>query len=247
VSQGAKKYALTNAHVLDRPIHTSPKYGAPTVNDANGKPKRGARHVISPAGFNGGTIKDVIGFTARSLFGNGIDAALVGLCSKSKSAYGVGTMGPATGPAPECVAHVTCTNTFADGSSVTGFVASSTLKEGDIVWKYGAMTGKTQGTIAKLGASVPVPVPGTGHKQTSTFTNQIFIDPVANDINGNGKFQDAGDSGAALMKGDKVVGLLHGMRQGGGGIATPIETVLNALQVTVDTVGASGPIQAPQG
>lgn len=96
---------------------------------------------------------------------------------------------------------------------------------GDIVFKQGATSGLTVGTVASISHSAPVPHAKFGG--LITFTNQIDVHPIAQL---NDHFQIPGDSGSALLDAQfRVIGLMHGGGQ--GGVATPIAAVLAALNV----------------
>jgi hypothetical protein len=96
---------------------------------------------------------------------------------------------------------------------------------GDVVFKQGATSGLTVGEVVSISHTATVPHAKFGGN--ITFTNQIDVHPIKQ-LNDN--FQIPGDSGSALLDGQfRVIGLMHGGGQ--GGIATPIATVIAALNV----------------
>lgn len=157
------------------------------------------RLVIQPARFNGGCAALAIGIYARGTLDPRMDAAVAYL--KQGVAY---------------------RNTFPDGVQIAGTNANCAV--GDAVFKYGCMSGRTQGAIASINHAGPVPHQGHG---TVNFAQQLNITSV-------GAFQIPGDSGSVLLNANnEVIGLLHGGRADGGALATPIDVVLNHLNVDV--------------
>lgn len=102
-----------------------------------------------------------------------------------------------------------------------------------LVQKYGRTTFLTEGIVSGIEATVVVDY----GDRTARFTNQIIID-------GPQQFIDSGDSGSLLVTygpdsssdgGRSPVGLLFaGSEDGSTAIATPIQEVLDALEVTID-------------
>ena len=113
-----------------------------------------------------------------------------------------------------------------NGSAVAVVHATNKVK------KVGRTSDKTEGVVVSITHPTP-PVSGTN---TPARTNQILIKPNA----GFTRFQDDGDSGAALVdKDNKVIGLMWGAYSNpssslyGHGIACPIGNVLSEMDVTI--------------
>jgi hypothetical protein len=157
------------------------------------------RLVLQPARFNGGCSALSIGEFANGTLDHRMDAAVASL--KPGIAY---------------------LNTFPNGTVIAG--TNNVVAVGEVVWKYGCMSGRTQGKIASVNYATGVPHQGHG---TVNFVNQYNITSAS-------AFQIPGDSGSVLMNGqNQVIGLLHGGRADGGALATPIDDVLNHLHIDV--------------
>lgn len=129
-----------------------------------------------------------------------------------------------------------------DGSSVS---ATTQAAVGDRVVKFGARTGRTQGTVVSIHASVDVHHAGVG---TYRFVQQIIVEGDRQHL----AFAQKGDSGALVVEqadgaAPRAIGLLHGasttgmpvadealgiIQPGpGSGIVCPIDFVLSGLGI----------------
>ena len=97
---------------------------------------------------------------------------------------------------------------------------AGTATLGTQVVKSGRTTGFTTGKITQIDVTVQVEYPGVG---TAVFSNQLAASGMS----------QAGDSGSAVLDVDqKIVGLLFAGSDAAT-MLTPIQTVLNALNVTI--------------
>ena len=100
------------------------------------------------------------------------------------------------------------------------------LKRRDIrkkvrVRKLGAGTGGTQGIVDSV--TLTFRVPG------NSFLFQIGIKPLP----GEDRFSDFGDSGAVVVRGNELVGLLHGVTDSGRiAVASHMADVVDRLDIT---------------
>lgn len=106
--------------------------------------------------------------------------------------------------------------------SITGV---DSVKVGDIVKKSGRTTGVTEGVIHAVDYQANVAMDKTGTK-IARFVDQLLIKTDS------GKFSAPGDSGSAIVKGDKLVGLLFAGSDTVT-IANKIENVFMELKVSV--------------
>jgi len=113
-----------------------------------------------------------------------------------------------------------------NGSAVAVVHATNKVK------KVGRTSDKTEGVVV----SITHPTPPVSSTNTPARANQILIKPNA----GFTRFQDDGDSGAALVdKDNKVIGLMWGAYSNpssalyGHGIACPIGAVLSEMDITI--------------
>ena len=96
---------------------------------------------------------------------------------------------------------------------------------GDLVWKCGCMSYISRARVVAINKTSTVPHAKFGGG--ITFTGQIELKSL---IDGR-DFQIPGDSGAGLFNSaNELIGVMHGGTKGGG-IATPIATVLDRLNV----------------
>lgn len=113
--------------------------------------------------------------------------------------------------------------------------APGPLPTGELVFKWGAASGKTMGW---LGAAVNADVPHAKFSHDPIhFRNQLQIAPRIDAKTRQPKaFQIPGDSGSILYdRNGRILGLLHGGALGGfGALATPIDRVFELLDVHFD-------------
>jgi hypothetical protein len=121
------------------------------------------------------------------------------------------------------------------------------------VKKRGPRIGSQNGMITNLDVTFPTGTPGD---KDLAFRHQLLVVPnvPAGTTTGVFRFQLEGDSGAALMTaaGDKIVGLMHSqivLRPKEtpdlvlvAGIATDINVVINAMQISIATSNALGQV-----
>jgi hypothetical protein len=171
-----------------------------------GTAKPGPGTVIrQPAKFNGGLVTDRCGVYVRGILDARMDAAVAVLDN-----------------------GITWTHTMKTGRTLAG--AGALPQVGDPVFKVGAMSGMTSGTVSSVTKATTVNHAKFG--APIAFTNQIEVMPI---VAQNRQFQIPGDSGSALYNANfEVIGLMHGGDMTvGSGIAAPIHTVLTALNVAL--------------
>lgn len=134
---------------------------------------------------------------------------------------------------------------------VQGVLPTASMVMGMAVKKRGARSGATNGTIMHLHADAR---PKDNDDKAFAFRDQLLITPTmpAGTTTGLFRFQVGGDSGSALMTatGDNIVGLMHASstaRPSPGltivnGIATDINAVATAMQITILTANTLGQI-----
>jgi hypothetical protein len=93
------------------------------------------------------------------------------------------------------------------------------------VWKRGTTSIVTKGSVNEVNKNSTVPHARFGGD--INFTKQIEVKSLVE----NQEFQIPGDSGSALIdENNHIIGLMHGGGKGGG-LATPIQVVFDALEV----------------
>jgi hypothetical protein len=109
------------------------------------------------------------------------------------------------------------------------------------VYKVGRTTGRTAGRVSDVHGHIPAP----GLTPSGVASGILMIEPTADDCVGFRRFSDEGDSGAAIVNGDrKLVGILysHG-RTATERLASHIHPVLDALNVAAIT--SANPVTNP--
>jgi hypothetical protein len=159
----------------------------------------GLPDIFQPSKGNGGALQDKVATYDRGILDHRIDAAVAYLAN-----------------------GVNWANRTPEGDAVRG---SNGAAVNDIVWKRGAASRRTDGTVVSVTANKTVPHARFGGD--INFANQIEVK-----VTGPKKeFQIPGDSGSALFNNNnEVIGVMHG-GGGDGGIATPINVVLQLLDV----------------
>lgn len=123
------------------------------------------------------------------------------------------------------IAEFNTTSTYTSQMAIGTYTPSSTTATASIsetVKKTGRTTGLTQGIVNAINVTVSVQY----SHGTAKFVNQLYITP--------GTFSGAGDSGSLIVDNDsnEPVGLLFA-GSSTGTVANPINSVLNALGVTI--------------
>lgn len=172
--------------------------------------------MVQPAQGDGGVCPtDVVGTLAANSLGalvgtalNNVDCAVATITARGNSC------------------------SIVDVGNVTGTAMASL---GIPVRKRGRTTGLTFGAVDSISLSFTINYGGS--IGNVAFTNQIGIQA---DTTRNSVFQDGGDSGAvAVNDANAVIGLMFAADTSGAhGIANPIQSVLNALNVSV-CIGAT--------
>jgi hypothetical protein len=102
------------------------------------------------------------------------------------------------------------------------------------VRKRGRTSEWTYGTIDSVALTYIYEVNGQKKQRIGWFT-------VAPDKTRNATFAEPGDSGSVIVTaGGRVIGLLTGTSGGGNGLATPISTVMEEMDVSPATAGIGG-------
>lgn len=162
--------------------------------------------ILQPAKMNGGSATNRIGVFARGILDKRMDAAVCFLDS--------------------AIAFVNETRPGGMVSSIQITGASRTFQADEPVWKCGAMSFISRGRI-KNPNKPSSQVPHAKFGGSIIFENQIEVETLI----ANREFQIPGDSGSGLMNGqNQIIGLMHGGLKGGG-LATPIGDVFDALGV----------------
>lgn len=108
-----------------------------------------------------------------------------------------------------------------DIGNITG--TSTSVNIGDLVRKRGRSTRVTFGDIESKDQTITI--------RGQTFFHQIGIEP---DLTRNNTFGEDGDSGVVVVNGSsEVIGLYWGGSGSGHGSANPIQSVLNALNISM--------------
>lgn len=162
--------------------------------------------ILQPAKMNGGAPTNRIGVAARGILDKRMDAAVCFL--------------------DPAIAFDNSTRAGGTAASVQITGANSHFQADDPVWKCGAMSYISRGRI-KNPNKPSSKVPHGKFGGDVNFENQIEVETLIP----NREFQIPGDSGSGLMNaGNEIIGLMHGGLKGGG-LATPIQDVFDALQV----------------
>jgi hypothetical protein len=161
-----------------------------------------------PAKLNGGSTANKIGKYVRGILDSRMDAAVC------KLNHGIAW------------ANETRRGRSSAGIPITG--VNRNFQKDEVVWKCGSMSYIAWARIKdanKLTATVPHSNVFGGNV---IFKNQIEVESL---LQGR-EFQVRGDSGSALInQSNEIVGLMHGGLKGGG-LATPIGDVFDALDVS---------------
>ncbi len=159
--------------------------------------------IFQPSKGNGATSGDQVATYARGILDQRIDAAVAYLAQ-----------------------GIEWENRTPEGTVIRG--VSSRYQKDDRVWKRGTASRVTHGYIEDASANKSVPHARFGG--TIHFGGQIEVKVLPP----KSEFQIPGDSGSALFNAeDHLIGLMHGGGKEGGGIATPIETVFQLLDVSL--------------
>lgn len=108
---------------------------------------------------------------------------------------------------------------------ITGPLSPGELTLEDVIFetvvrKVGAKTGSTEGVVI----SISEPFDNGDH----SFVSQIVIEGI------NGDFSDGGDSGSVILRGNEVVGILHGKTTDEGfGVACPFLDAQDRLGIVL--------------
>jgi hypothetical protein len=113
-----------------------------------------------------------------------------------------------------------------------------------LVKKYGARTGKTHGKVSALDRVGYRSADGPLHRQYSGVMTVTFdVDNQDNSPDAE-SFSDHGDSGSAVLNShDEIVGTVFAHMKDGSGLVTPIQSIINAFNITIATAQTAGQTQ----
>jgi len=160
-----------------------------------------APDILQPSKGNGGSPSDKVATYDRGLLDHRIDAAVAYLAN-----------------------GINWANRTPEGEALRG--SNTNVAVNDVVWKRGTASRRTDGTVVSITANKSVPHARFGGN--INFANQIEVKVTGP----KEEFQIPGDSGSALLNtNNEIIGIMHGGGKDGGGIATPIDTVFQLLDV----------------
>jgi hypothetical protein len=112
------------------------------------------------------------------------------------------------------------------------------------VKKYGARTGKTHGNVTALDRVGYRGADGSFSRQYSGVMTVAFdVDNEDNSPDAE-SFSDHGDSGSAVLNSDdEIVGTVFAHTNDGSGLVTPIQSIINAFDITIATAQTAGQTQ----